>query len=254
MHVYGSDTHRRGRAVREICDKYRNKYPDGTVATFDLGEGQEVFDALRKFAGAPGLFAKASLAVVLSPADGEKPFVKFLKEISEAAHVTVLVVADKKLPKDFALLYEKGVGPAKAEFEPLEGLEFLKFLKADAVEKGLRVTDTQLKSAGELFAGDTWGAVTEVERMAFGGELGEKKTQLNFQAAMGSLANAGAPAQRLRMLFLLLESDDPGKIFNMAAAWSRGEGKVKFADYDIAVKSGQLEFGEALLEYVLTTP
>ena len=252
MHVYGADSYRRSRAVRDIVVKYQTKYPSGTVGTFDCEE-KEAVDKLRTFAGASGLFAKVSLSLVYNPADGEKPLTKFLKEMGEVPHATILVVADKKLPKDFAFLYEKGVGPAKGEFEPLIGMEFLKFLKADAAEKELQVSDEQLKAIGELYAGDTWGAVTEIERVAFGGELAAKKLTVNFPAAMGALAGSGNLAARLKFLMLLLDSDDAAKIFNMVAAWARGEAKVRFADYDIAIKSGTLEYGEALLEYVLTT-
>jgi hypothetical protein len=251
MHVYGADTYRRQRAVHEITSKYVQKYPDGSVGFFDL-EIEGALTELRAFAEAPGLFAKTSLAVVTNPAEGEKEFVKFLKSAKENQRATILVVADKKLPKDFALLYEKGVGPAKNDFEPLEGMEFLKFLKADAAGRGLSISDEQLKAIGIAYDRDTWGAVTEIQRVAFGGALEERGTTFDFIGLIRTLCGPGAVAQRMRALFLLLDYDEPAKVFNMAAAFAAGQDKVRMADYDLAVKSGKLEYSEALLEYVLS--
>jgi hypothetical protein len=251
MHVYGADTYRRSRAIREIVAKYQAKYPDGTVGYFDF-EDDDALAALRSFAGAPGLFAKASLAIVYNPGDGEKPLAKLLKELAEQTHVTILVVADKKLPKDFAFLYEKGIGPAKAEFEPLEGMDFLKFLKADMTERGLSLTDMQYKQIGDEYAGDTWGAITEAERVAGGGAFEGKGTQIDFIGLIRALAGGNRVEQRLKALLLLLDYDEPAKIFNMAAAFVQGQGKIKMADYDVAIKSGKLDYAEALLEYALT--
>lgn len=250
LHLYGSDSYRRLRASRGIIAQYLAKYPDGFVQTFDLSREGE-FDRLRSFVGAPGLFAKATLAIVRQPEEGEKPLVKFLKEAAELAYVTVLVVADKKLPKDFSFLYEKEVGPAKKEFEPLEGMEFLKFLKADSAERGVAVSDAQLAAIGQAYEGDTWGAVTELDRVSHGGAVEKAAQGIDFIGLIRTLAGGSVAAARLKALFLLLDYDEPAKVFNMAAAFTRGGDKVKMADYDIAVKSGKLEYSEALLEFAL---
>lgn len=250
MHVYGPDSYRRGRAIREIVAQYLKKYPDGTVGHFDCAEKGAV-EQLREFAAAPGLFAKAALAIVQNPGDGEKPLAKLLKEVSQDPHVTVLVVADKKLPKDFALLYGDGVGPKKKEFDYLTGIEFLKFLKAAAADRELVITDEKLKAIGGAYAGDTWGAVTEIERVARGGSLVERGPAFDFIGLIRGMNGQGGPAGRLRNLFLLLESDDAAKVFNMVAAFASGADKVRMADYDVAVKSGRFGYDEALLEYVL---
>ncbi len=252
LHLYGDDSYRRNRAVREIIAQYQKKYPDGTVGTIDFND-EDALAKLAAFAAAPGLFAKSSLAVVRAPEEGGKELAKLLKTFAEVKHVTVLVVADKKLPKEFAVLYEKGVGPAKAEFETPEGIEFLKFLKADAAERELKVPDTVIAAIGAVYAGDTWGAVTEIQRVAGGGEIAQKGPAFDFIGLIRTIAGGTNVAQRLKALFLLFEYDEPAKVFNMVAAFAGGSAKVKMADYDIAIKSGKLEYGEALLEYVLTS-
>ncbi len=252
MHVYGDDSYRRNRAVREIVAKYNTKYPDGVVQYVDFAD-EEALDKLAGLAGATGLFAKNTLVIARSPEEGEKKLAKLLKEFKTQERVTILVIADKKLPKDFAVLYEEGVGPAKAEFENLEGMELLKFLKADAAEKNLVVSDVQLKAIGEIYTGDTWGAVTEIERVASGGAVTVKKTAFDFIGLIRSIAGSGRVESRLKALFLLFEYDEPAKVFNMVAAFAAGKEKVRMADYDLLVKGGKLEYEEALLEYVLTS-
>ncbi len=250
-HYYGPDTYRRNRAVQKLVGQYRAKYPDGAVGVFDCAE-DGALAKLASFAANRGLFAKTTLALVYNPSDGEKPLVKLLKSVADEPAVTVIVVADKKLPKDFALLYEKSVGPADNNFEPLSGLEFLKFLKADATERGLKVNDAQITAVGDAYDGDLWGATTELQRVAFGGAVSEKATAFDFIGLIRTMTSGGRIDQKLRALALLLEYDDPAKIFNMAAAFASGGGKVKMADYDIAIKSGKLEFSEALLDYALS--
>jgi hypothetical protein len=230
-----------------LLTPYQKKYPDSRVGYFDIAE-QEDFAKLKEFVGTPGLFAKVGLAVVYHPEEGEKEFIKFLKTLAEEAGSTVVVVADKKPTKDFAFL----LNGKEKEFELLSGLEFLKFLKADAIEQGLLTSDAELKEIGAVYDGDLWGAMTEVQRVAFGGAVTERARQFDFIGLIRTMTGGSRIDQKLKALALLLEYDDAAKVFNMASAFAGGAGKVKMADYDIAIKSGKLEYAEALLEYALT--
>jgi hypothetical protein len=255
IYLYGPDTYRRGRYVRtQLLDPYRKKYPDGTVAFFDL-EQDGVLTRLRDFASGGGLFAKVTLAVVSNPAEarsagsgrGEKEFAKFLKEKVDDAHSTIIVVSDKKLPKDFAVL---GAGK---EFEPLEGIEFLKFIKAEAKARELTVTDAQLKAIGEAYDGDTWAAMTEIECVSSGGAVEKFSPEIDSFGLIKTLSGSRDQAQRLRALTLLIDYDEPAKVFNLLAAFVFGGNKIKMADYDLDVKSGRLEYPDVLLDYILTS-
>jgi hypothetical protein len=247
VYLFGPDSYRRGRYVRaQLLDPYRKKYPDGTVAFFDL-EQDGALARLKDFASGGGLFAKVTLAVVSNPADGEKEFAKFLKEKVDDAHSTIIVVSDKKLPKDFAVL---GAGK---EFEPLEAIEFLKFIKAEAKARELTVTDAQLKAIGEAYDGDTWAAMTEIERVSSGGAVEKFSPEIDSFGLIKTLSGSRDQAQRLRALTLLIDYDEPAKVFNLLAAFVFGGNKIKMADYDLDVKSGRLEYPEVLLDYILTS-
>jgi DNA polymerase III delta subunit len=222
---------------------FLKKYPAGTVARFDLENKDDLSEIYRQTGG--GLFAKTVLVIINNPAKGEKDFVSFLKTKKEDVFVSIILVSEKKLTKEFSFL-----GEGK-EFEELAGVEFLAYLKAEAKNKGLEATDEKLKSIGRVFEGDLWGAITELEKVANGGEIKQEEVAFDFVGAMSAVTSKGAIGPRLRALMLLLENDDPAKVFNMAGGWAKGEGKVKIADCDVLVKSGKLEFSEALLKYVL---
>jgi hypothetical protein len=244
-HLYGPDTYRRQRFLKEkILAPYSKKYPDGAVGYFDLAEGWAL-DLLRQSAAA-GLFAKTLLAVVYNPADGEKEAAKFLKELMENQHFSAIVISDKKLTKDFSFLYD---GKEK-EFPLLSGEAFVKFLEEETKRIGVNVTKENLREIALLHEGDSWFAITEICRIADGGNIEKRGVDYDFVSTISSLT-ADQLGRRLRSLFLLLENEDAAKVFNMAGGWAKGGNKIRMADYDVAVKSGKLEFADALADYVL---
>ncbi len=246
-YLYGPDTYRRGRYLREqLLAPYHKKYPDGSVGVFDLLE-EDAVAKLQSFSGGTGLFAKTALAVVYHPEEGEKEFVKFLKEVGESTATTVIVVADKKLTKEFAFL----MNGKEKEFEPLSGLDFLKFIKAEAKTLELAVTDVQLKAIGEAYDGDTWAAMTEIERVAAGGAIEQHTIVVDFMGLLRTLSAGRNLPALLRALTLLTDYDEPAKVFNLLGAFVYGSAKIKMADYDLAVKTGKLEYPEVLLDFVL---
>lgn len=215
------------------------------MGTFDLTE-EGVLEKLQNFSGG-GLFAKTSLAIVYHPEEGEKEFVKFLKEIALDETVSVIVVADKKLTKEFAFLYD---GKEK-QFENLSGADFLKFIKAEAKARDLVVSDAQIKAIGAAYDGDTWGAMTEIERVAAGGAVIQHRAQVNDFDLLRQFASARDLPRKLGLLMQLLEYSDAAKTFNLLGAFVYAGDKIRMADYDIAIKSGKLEYADALLDFTL---
>lgn len=247
VYVFGPDSYRRNRYIRtQLLEPYQKKYPDGSIGFFDL-ESDGTLDRLKDFSGGAGLFAKVSLAVVSHPEEGEKDFVKFLKEIADSTATTLIIVADKKLTKEFAFL---GAGK---EFEPLEGIEFLKFIKAEAKSRELKVTDAQLTEIGQMYDGDTWAAMTEIERVSAGGAVEQHGVEIDAFGLIKTLAGSRVLGQQLKAATLLIDYDEPAKAFNLLTAFVFGSTKIKMADYDVAVKSGKLEYPEALFDYVLSS-
>ena len=253
MYLYGADAYARTAALRtKIIAPYLLKYPDGGISRFYLDE-EGAFDKLQEFVGTGSLFAKVKLAVLYQPEEldekFDKEFIAFLKSLVEDVSTTAVVVAQKKLPKAFDFLLKE---PVKTyEFEPLEGAKFAAILKREAQSEELQVSDELIKKVSALYEGDTWAAVTELRNLAHGGEVAAASVMPDFFPMMQALKSQ-APASRLKALFYALETVEPAAAFNTLATLVSGGDKIKMADYDVSIKSGKLEYEEALLDFTLS--
>ena len=72
-----------------------------------------------------------------------------------------------------------------------------------------------------------------------------------FFDLIGGILNSPSVASRLKILEVLLDNEDSAMIFNFVASFSRGFQKIKMADYDAMIKSGRLNYEEALLDAVI---
>lgn len=252
MYLYGSDAYTRTAALRtKIIAPYLAKYPDASVVRFYLDE-EGVFSRLQEFSGTGSLFAKVKLAVLYNSEELdeklEKEFILFLKSLLEDASTTVVVVAQKKLPKAFDFLLKE---PVKTyEFEPLEGAKFAALLKHEAQAENLKVSDELIKKVSALYEGDTWAAVTELRSIAHGAGITASSTAPEFFPMMQALKSQSA-SSRLKALFYVLETIEPAAAFNTLTTLVSGGDKIKMADYDVAIKSGKLEYEEALTDFVI---
>ena len=62
---------------------------------------------------------------------------------------------------------------------------------------------------------------------------------------------ASVPSRALPLLERMLQHDDPAKLFNILASRVPPSVKLRFADYDIAIKTGKTDYALALTDYVL---
>ena len=100
------------------------------------------------------------------------------------------------------------------------------------------------------YEGDSWGAVTELIRLSLGGTSEAQFKTPDFFPLVQALKNASVSV-RLPALTMALEREEPAAIFNVLAALVDFPTKQIMADYDVAIKSGKLEYEEALLGFVL---
>lgn len=82
--------------------------------------------------------------------------------------------------------------------------------------------------------------------------VGGGEARSNFFDDIRRIKNASPQIAALPIAEKLLESEDPAYIFNMFAALAYGEEKKIFADYDVAVKSGALDYEMAITDYILS--
>lgn len=261
MHLYGADAYARTTALREkIIAPYLAKHQEGSVTRFYLGE-EGAFLKLREFAGTGSLFAKVKLVVLYEVSEIEekleKELILFLKNLLEDKATTAVIVAEKKLPKAFDFLLKEPV--KKFEFNELKESDFLSFLKKESLARGLKVSDAQIRDVAKnhsivknyVRVGDSWGAITDLEKISFGGFADISAP--DFFPLIQTIKDVNSIGAKLKALWYLLENNDPTAIFNILASQVYGSSIIKMADYDIAIKSGKLEQEEALLDFALTS-
>lgn len=264
--LFGEDSYRRGQKVKELTDAYKKKHPSIDMAVFDLEEDSEDWQKARDFLGQPSMFADAKLVVIKEAQSvGEKEWIKTLKKQVEAEKVFVIISDGKRPRKDFGFL---ATSPVKfQEFGELEGPSLSVFFKQEAK---LRLLDFSEEAKRFLLAsvsgsgGRSAFLVNELEKIYLGGfgpEISKKdiedivrfETRETVFRASSVILGERSPLRRLAVLEGMLSGGEASSyVFNSLGFQVRGKTALKLADYDVSVKSGTLEYEEALTDFVLS--
>ncbi len=276
--LYGPDDYRRLQKKNGIIAEFGKKHSALSLRFFD-GEADgggarsasgadraaalSVPDALTEFARSGSLFETAKLAV-LENAFALEPekLAAALAPLADAKGTTVLISEREKPAKALAFLLKEPV--RSQQFEHLAGAEWLAFIRAEAKELGLALAPDAAQFLGAVYRGHSWALVTELQKLSALAPDGEIRAIVD-KKALDALDLEAAPDYwalvdglksidgriRLRALEKLFSiNDPPPKIFNILAAQA-GEKTARMAEYDLAVKSGKLDYEEALLDLVL---
>lgn len=253
FYLYGPDTYRRNLVLNEtILAAYRKKHSDLSVREFSFEE-KDALEQLTGFLAAGSLFDLTRLAILTEPQEAEKPkkLADLLNEYVEEKNKTIVVVADKKLTKEFNFLLEKSV--KSQEFESLDKAHLLAFLKKEAARLGFEgVSAEGLASIAIAYEGDTWSAMTELMGVAFGKQFEAPQSIPDFFPLIQGVKGGGVVGKQLGALHHLLEHHDAAMVFNMIASMADTSTKIQMADYDVAIKSGKMDYPEALIDLVLS--
>lgn len=277
--LYGPDSYRRQQKLKGIVEEYKKKHPNFVLEKFDLLSEDSPENAglekLKDFVKSRSLFDEIKLGVVENGSSleksAEKEYLDLLKENLTAKEPVLVILGNKVPTKDFQFLLEQSTSgkatadkPVQAqEFELLTGDRLVLFIQMEMKKRGLALDSESQELLARVYGGNTWGLVTELEKLAL---LNEKKINkgvlekhldlslaINVYDALGALKNSGRPGTKLKILEeLFSRANDPAMIFNMYSIFSRTpEDKSQMADYDAAIKSGKLEYEEALLSLCL---
>lgn len=265
----GPDGYRRLQKKRELVAQFLKKHSATGLQEFDFDEGGSAAEALANFAEfthSQSLFDPVRLAVASNPfAAGEK-LTALLKPLLASKELTVILeTSEKRILKAFSFLTKE---PAlHQEFEYLSGAPWKAYIKQYAKSLGLKLDDAALSFLAQVYVGNTWGMITELQMLSSlrttSSKLLEEDVitqkdleQFQLEAApdFWKLINAvkvSDPGRRLAALELVfLQNEAPAKVFNiLAALWK--ERVAQSAEYDFKVKTGKLEYEEALLDLVI---
>lgn len=242
IYLYGPDSYRRQEKLREIVANYQKKHSAITINKFM----EEEFGRLDDFVKNQSLFDDFKLAIIFEIAASEnKNFAELLKTHLNSKSIILAISVDKKLPKEFSFLLEKSV--VSQSFEELSGSYLENFIKKEAEKRGMKLSPDVFRKLIIANRSDLWGIVNDLDKLELGGKLEDGLVEPEFFSLINRVRRGDITA-----LEILLNKQKPAMIFNIIASQAGPDLKEKMANYDVAIKSGKLDYEEALLDVILT--
>lgn len=239
------------------------------MLSIDLEDSPDNWTKVRDFLNQPSMFVDSKLVVVkeigvVPRTGGEKEWAKVLKNYLETPK-TFILISDEKAPRSvFKFLLKE---PVKSQvFLELEGSTLEAFLKKEATERNLSFDPKAWRFFCSYITSQeqkSWLAVNELEKLALAKfnqpiSLDNLRLVVRWHAKektflmAGQILRTGDFREKLRALEqLFLQKEAPAYIFNSLAYQAKGEAVLKLADYDVSIKSGGLEYEEALTDFCL---
>ncbi|PIT92737.1 MAG: hypothetical protein COU08_01055 [Candidatus Harrisonbacteria bacterium CG10_big_fil_rev_8_21_14_0_10_42_17] len=255
VYLYGPDTFRKRAKVQELVDAYKKKHSSLGVRSYDFSLRKKSTDTpllqdIISFLENASLFDSSKLILISGIQSTDGDVARILKPLLKDAVVTIILQAEKKLGKNFAWL----TGAKSQSFEFLRGAEYISWIQLYARECGFEMRRSDAASLSILYDKDTWGASSEIQKYALGAIFKNDTVPAPaFFPLVQTLKGATSFSRKLVALGYLLASEDAAAIFNILASLQPPEQKVLMAAYDAAIKSGKLEYSEALFDIVLSS-
>ena len=259
--LYGPDEYRRQLKKQSLIAEFGKKRSDIGLDFFNLENGS-VSEELLGFLANQSIFESAKLAVIENAFEVPAPkLAKFLKPLLDEKNITLLITEKDKPVKALAFLLEK---PSIAQkFETLSGAEWVGFINGEAKKLGVNIAASAVQFLAAVYQGNTWGAITELQKLAgFAGKNGMaiEKNDLNvfdleiapnYWGLMNGLKSYDLKNRLYAFESMLALGDPAAKIFNILA--SQWQEKIPhMAEYDLAVKSGKVDYEEALVDLLIS--
>lgn len=265
MLFYGPDSYRRKQKTDEIIAAYRQKHGDLGVFRADLEDDLQAFDDAVEFLRNRSLFDPLKIVVLKNFSGADFKAGKKIKELKELVALyknsrdTVILSADSKPGADFKFLFETDI--KSQEFEELGEAGLTKFIKNEAAKRGLELKDDQISLLKDNFGVDTWSIATELDKLSLSGEglsLRRRSQAPEYFQALNVFKSGRSLNHKLWALEALLSQlrEDPARIFNSLPYGRPPIDQKKWlnmlADYDVAVKSGKLDYEEVLTDLAIS--
>lgn len=254
--LYGSDRARLLIRRKELVDQFRKKH--GHIDTAHFYADEDEVGACEEFLYTQSLFRTAKIAILEEMLTLDRKALREMVERASSGVDLLIVCAPKKPMKDYAFLFALPVKPES--FEPLSDKEWRAFVASTAKSFGVGLDAQSLELLSLAHEGDTSWLMTELQTLRSLGKKQITKKDIEpflpeatseFWALVNGLKSP-AIGRRLELLEEALTSrDGSAKTFHiLASLWK--EKIASFANYDLAVKSGKLDYEEALLDLVLS--
>ncbi len=258
--LYGPDDYRREAKKREIVAEFQKRHSNLGLGTYDLSiEGD--FEMFLDFLKNQSLFQSAKMAVLensFEAADGKiKELKRVLQEVVDNKSITVLISEKDKPVKAVDFLVKKPV--LAQEFEVLKGKEWESLVRAEVKKREINISPDGVRFLAQVYEGDTWRLVTELDKIQF---LSSREIQIkdledlgveqapNFWGLILGFKSRDVAARLWALEKVFGTNDPPAKIFNILA-YQLPDKLQMLANYDLMVKSGKIEYEEALINLAI---
>ncbi len=263
--LYGLDSYRRLFKLNELVAAFHLKHPNAAFRIFDFEENSELWPEFRNFALQSSFFDEYKLGVlkgVFGLGDG-KGIIDFLKKLADSDRSFIYIAEEKKPAQKFDFLLDKPI--LNQQFGVLTKKDLPAFIKKEAEKLNLSLesgVETRLVNYFAETSSDSWRIVRELEKISLAGlPLPVSWEKLNnilpqtFKEAdfvlTRKIAGSNLKSRLKALEILLIGKEEPAHIFNSLAYGVYGSDIIRLADYDISIKSGGLDYDEALLDFVL---
>ncbi len=275
--LHGADDYRREQRLRELVKAYQKKYAVFSTNAFDFDDEDEVL-RFRDFCSQQTMFEDKKLALITNAffIKGSEEAQGILKSALNNERVIVFIseftdennprARDRVLvPKDLLFLLN---APAHAEsFDPLPDAKLAFFISSEARKRDILVSPEAADFLVFALRRDTQLIMNELEKIGL--YYNEPTRELSRQdveplvdylespdifAFTNAVTKLGPIATRLTPLErLFINQEEPAKIFNIFAKNPFIDlTTIKMlADYDIAIKSGKLDYETAFVDICL---
>lgn len=257
----GDNEFERSRYANALIDEFVKKHGNLGVQKFSFSDNtiMEVADYVRNFS----FFNPIKLCVFHdfdSSAVAKSDFKNFLDLLDSVKkdESNVVLISASKFPVELKnLLSEASINK---EFSVPENKSLIEFVQKEAKRKNLIISDSDASSIIDAFGNDLNGMVNEVDRLSLSREKIKKDDYSGYELfpVVSKLRYSRNRAEKMFYLEVILSylDADAGYAFNLLSAAAPKSVKPEdwyssFADYDVAVKSGNLNYEEALLDFAL---
>lgn len=275
--LHGADAYRRDQRLRELLRAYKKKYAVFSINTFDFDDESDIL-RFKDFCSQQTMFENKKLALIdnvfaikgseqaqqiLKAASTNESVIAFVSEFTDE---TAKNPRDRvTVPKDLLFLLNKPV--VTEAFDHLPDAKLAFFILTEAKKHSIIVSPEAADFLVFALRRDTQLIMNELEKVALyynepSRELSRQDVELlidyiespdifaftNAISRQGPIASRLAPLERL-----FINQEEPAKVFNIFA-------KNQFidlatvrmlADYDIAIKSGKLDYETAFVDLCL---
>ncbi len=251
--ILAEDVYRGLQRKREIINKFLEKNPNYSINNFDL-EKENAIDDFLNFLKNQSLFETKKFSILYNLFGFKnKELIKELKSVLEDKNNIILIYENKKPAKEFSFLLKKPVIFEKIEI--LKGKKWLDFVLNEIKKRNLNFSKQVLINISNSCEGDSFKLITELDKLSL---LQRKieisdlsiEEQLNFWDILSLLKNSNI-GKRLWALEKIFSFKEPlAKAFNSLPYIYR-ERIENLAIYDKAIKSGKIDYDEALIDFIL---